>query len=1545
MSSAFDIVSGFLGSVKPKSTSDFLTMVNPLAYTANKAREGSLVPATLTATKDTAGLAVHSFLSLMGEGVNHVTKPAGGFLAKHDIDPNALLPLPRDKNGNITPSSVLQGALPVQYQNGHVNVNPLGAFPLLRNEAGAVAQRVGVPDAVRGAIGLPNGTLSSQHSPSEMAVIQHAPSNTAAFNEAEAGHPFQKFAFESIYDPLNWIGLLAGGAGEAGTAANAVSDASRAARIGDYLAATTASPKSFLQEIGNLVNRVQGAPIEGVMGAAKKILEPTGLLEKSPNGKLAGLLLDFVRGMEERQGTFNGNEAPLRALSAPVVPPPPTPAPNGIGQYIPALPARAESSRLGQLVGGPFGPAELTPKTVLRQANKLNIEPSQVVENFLQSVKPTKLSQASDPLINAITQPKHNAQAVLDVLGSLKKPNLRTNYLRNVSDDVLQSAVTEMRQVLGEKVGSNNTERSVLRWLENEQLLRSKNPDLIPGANGAAQQTLDAFTQPVDAAQSNINDVFKTTEQATQNLSSKVKAAVADFNLNPERKFVGPEGVAVEVPRSQNPTIARVLIDDHTRITDQSQIDAAIQQANLAIDPSYFPPQRTVEEALAEPSLFLSDLRSGARSAGDAPHFLTADDIAQQQGLSLTDPTQAKQASDLALQQLVDTPANDPRWRYVKPTIRTVFGKESLQPALSNANINRTWNETLHEILHGSSATGSSGSLGFIHPGMRRLLNLSSDSFFDMPKQSLPQPLAELNDQFTKQAQDAYDLVLSLPGMKKATTEADKAYNAIDLILEEAEKVDPTLRAGVDTSAEVVSKLQNLANTNNLSPELLSSAEELIGKWGVQGLEDAKVQYRRNMLPQAYESLLKHFDITGKQSSALSREYGWLMSALKATALATPRNPIQDTIDAAVKTGIVTHDPLAIIQGLRGIFAHGNVGSVTDQLAGFGEDALPGAVGGDILRGTRTSAPVQGIAEEFKTGGHSPFRRFQDAPVIGNLSKAASAYTEFFQTWRHAVDSSFRSVAYAHGYNKYIDAVARPAFMRELESRVASAGLPRASTDQLFGDLMANNGKFSAQDVTNLVQQYLPDRTQLANALGYRWKGYANEAVQAGIKESNRVHFDYSDIRNIDELLNKVTFFHFWSTRNIPFYAKTFAENPWLLRAEINYSNISSDERNRTGNTQRTQGKLLGIPIPTILGAALLGGGGKMLLDPMVALTIYDQTRSRFVDQNQPAAGRYLDYIQRSGLSPNPIISEFLNAAGIHGNQEPQDVFRYSGILRDVTQNVPVLNNIRPEHWLAQGLTSARATLTGQSAPSTISGSAYEDYAINKQIREMAYQMTGNSGDDRFAEAMADPSNPIYQAAKQQVENQNIVRDLYSLIVPIPMTLESNTESLARQSAASLPQNISPATLQTLRAENSPASMYWSIPQNGDEAQIRSAQALGRILGPGALSTVRSRDPVVAAMQGTPDALSQIYAHFPAFQRYTAWRSAQPEGSNTSVNAFIGNLATQQDVETITNAAQHAGLTNDALAQWLAQNGYQSPPNIPHDQVHYVLQALKQLTP
>jgi len=1518
MSSAFDIVSGFLDSLKPESPSDLVTVVNPLAYLGNKAREGKLLPATLNTTKDTAGLAVHSFLDLMGKGTQYVANPVGGFVAKYNVDPELLIPSP-----------------------GH-------SQSISGNEIGLALQKLGVSPNTTEKLGFSDKRLSTRLSPNELQSVKDAPSYTAAFNKAEAGRPLQKFVFQSVYDPLNWIGLLAGGAGEAGTAANAVSDASRSARIADYLAATTESPKTFVQELANVVNRVQGAPIEGVMGAAKKVLEPTGLLEKSPTGKALGLLTDFLRGIEERQATFEGNQPPIRALSAPVIPPPPTPAPNGIGQYIPALPARAESSRLGQLVGGPFGPAELTPKTVLRQANKLNINPSQVVENFLQEMKPTKLSQASDPLVNAITQPNHNAQAVLDVLGTLKKPSPRTNYLRTVPDDVLQSAVTEMRQVVGEKAGNNNTERSVLRWLENEQLLRSKNPNVVPGANGAAQQVFNNITQPVDAAQTNFNDVFQSTEQATKNLSSKMKSVVSDFNLNPERKFVGPEGVAVEVPRSQNPTIARVLIDDSSRVTDQSQIDAAIQQANLTIDPSYFPPQRTPEEAFADPSLFLSDLRSGARSAGDAPHFLTADDIAEQQGLNLADPNQAKQASDLALQQLVDTPANDPRWRYVKPTVRTVFGKESLQPALSNANINRTWNETLHEILHGSSSGDS--SLGIVHPGMRKLLNLSYDTFFDMPKQALPQPLAELNDQFTKQAQDAYDLVSSLPGMKKATTEADKAYNAIELILEEAEKADPTLREGVDTSAEVVAKLQNLANNKSISPELLSSAEELIGKWGVPGFQDADVQYRRNMLPQAYDALLKHFDIKGKQSSALSREYNWLMSALKSTALATPRNPIQDTIDAAVKTGVVTGDPIAVVQGLRGIFAHGNVGSATDQLAGFGDDALPGgalpgAVGGDILRGTNSSLPVQGIAEEFKTGGHSPFRRFQDTPVVGNLSKAASAYTEFFQSWRHAVDSSFRAVAYAHGFNKYVDATARPAFMRELESRVASAGLPRASADQLFGDLMANNGKFSSQDVADIVQAYLPDRTQLANALGYRWKQYMNEAAQAGIKESNRVHFDYSDIRNIDELLNKVTFFHFWSTRNIPFYAKTFAENPWLLRAEINYSNISSEERQRTGNTQRTQGKLLGIPIPTVLGAALLGGGGKMLLDPMVALTIYDQTRSRFVDQNQPAAGRYLDYIQRSGLSPNPIISEFLNASGIHGNQEPQDVFRYSGILRDFTQNVPVLNNIRPEHWLAQGLMNARATLTGQPTPSTISGSTYEDYAINKQIREMAYQMTGNSDDDRFAEAMGDPTNPIYQAAKKQVENQNVLRDLYSLISPVPMTLESDTEALARQSAASLPQSISPATLQTLRAENSPAAMYWSIPQNGDEAQIRAAQALGRILGPGALSTVRSRDPVVAAMQGTPGALSQIYAHFPAFQRYNAWRAAQPEGSNTSVNAFLGNLATQQDVQSITSAAQRAGLNNDALMQWLAQNGYQDPNNIPHDQVHYVIQALNQLTP
>src|SRR5690348_8495105 len=73
---------------------------------------------------------------------------------------------------------------------------------------------------------------------------------------------------------------------------------------------------------------------------------------------------------------------------------------------------------------------------------------------------------------------------------------------------------------------------------------------------------------------------------------------------------------------------------------------------------------------------------------------------------------------------------------------------------------------------------------------------------------------------------------------------------------------------------------------------------------------------------------------------------------------------------------------------------------------------------------------------------------------------------------------------------------------------------------------------------------------QLGQTMAGYWQQGLDEATRYGVDFTNEVFYKFADERQIEQLLHLKGWmpFHVWATRNIPFYAATLAQNPWLVR-------------------------------------------------------------------------------------------------------------------------------------------------------------------------------------------------------------------------------------------------------------------------------------------------------------------------------------------------------------------------------------------------------------
>jgi hypothetical protein len=551
---------------------------------------------------------------------------------------------------------------------------------------------------------------------------------------------------------------------------------------------------------------------------------------------------------------------------------------------------------------------------------------------------------------------------------------------------------------------------------------------------------------------------------------------------------------------------------------------------------------------------------------------------------------------------------------------------------------------------------------------------------------------------------------------------------------------------------------------------------EVIGVDASKGLS-LRDAYLEKLLDTYYQKRLE--ELGGMKNPRFSR---WLQKvgaslpirAWREQALLTPRYHAANFLDSLIKGALF---------GLRPI----KPTSAFTLAQKLGLDSPPPSV----LWRTQRSAWDEFLSPEDESALEVLVGRL--SPGIGaKLGKLVKLNRRIAQ----AMESSFRSAAWASETVRQLKA-ARPMLDGAIRSELGAA-----AEDVIRRLDAAEHGVlFSPEQLGELLRRVGATPDQVAVIQG-TWKRAIDEASLAGEDLAKKIFFDYDDERNIEALLGIRAWapFHFWATRNIPFYLETLSQHPWLLRAWETSMDVSQDLQEEKGLPPRFSGTL---PLMKAGLLEFLFGPGTFYVNPLVILSIADQLGYRYTPEDAPLLERLQTELSRFGLGLAPWAEIPLGIVGAFGEDwAPPRVLRHSRLLYGLT-------GIDIEAPLQMVSAENREAVTG---------SAYLDAQIKRRILELSLEETGRAAHPEYVAALSDPSSPIWKRAEEQVRRRLLGQEILGMTVPVRMPFLPETEELIRAERAKLPERPPKGFMTQLARAGHPAAAYEPLRWQNTEA-------------------------------------------------------------------------------------------------------------------------------
>lgn len=491
--------------------------------------------------------------------------------------------------------------------------------------------------------------------------------------------------------------------------------------------------------------------------------------------------------------------------------------------------------------------------------------------------------------------------------------------------------------------------------------------------------------------------------------------------------------------------------------------------------------------------------------------------------------------------------------------------------------------------------------------------------------------------------------------------------------------------------------------------------------------------------------------------------------------------------------------------------------------------------------------------------------------LLALLGLPARAYAEasaFLSLLARSQEMATRKAIFAAGVEQMMTLGGAEAFLRSAEQLFASHG----ATDLFpsFAERFRKANRRLPEDIARMVLDLAEDRPTLAAQTKRLWIQVVEEAIERGLELTRKVNYDFLDRRRIDDFLGAIFRYHFWASRNLPFYLEEFLRHYTLFKLWVRSLLSAERSAEEEGTPQRARPKL---PVP--LGPfddLLFGKGARFYLDvwSLISVTSQIDPSAYSLDNRRGTVYDWARSLAASmGFSVNWDLAMAMAILGYDTRPSLPRLIPQTYILGGAL-------GLEPFGFLGGPAASLREAVSGRLpgsrkiyARETLTGNPGLDRAVWLEIVAMAYWETGNPNHPRYVAAMANPDDPIFQEAFDRVRKNRFGEAVFNLFTPgIRGSAVLPEELLLRADADEARENaalLSPEARQRLLRIGDPSVWYLYVPGDAREAQIRSgfaAEDLGSV------------SPLL------------FVARFPWYLAYREWARGRPPGER-SVSAYL----------------------------------------------------------
>jgi hypothetical protein len=645
-------------------------------------------------------------------------------------------------------------------------------------------------------------------------------------------------------------------------------------------------------------------------------------------------------------------------------------------------------------------------------------------------------------------------------------------------------------------------------------------------------------------------------------------------------------------------------------------------------------------------------------------------------------------------------------------------------------------------------------------------------------------------------------------GLARDTQRAQQAIAAINakagtnvITVDEAIKLGPRAAAVAPDALKTLQRVRQNWRMDLLDPATQQRAEEMLNS---KVLDQYAASVPKTGLDRALDSqwvkrglsgvLLGGLALAGTGDPGSAAAAGLAGTALGGSTLAKVNNVFREQALLSPRYHVNNLADQAIKSAQEGIAPWLTGSKLPEALNAWGQLASEGqqtlAQGGKVSMFSPLSQSSKAFMQATKVDN-----RVVDAQFAGQGLAALHAFDAFTKGLSGKLGDANRQVA------SFYEWIGRTSAFVQGKEQVLQSSLPYFAdrVRQVAGDdaaqaVMDTRGYMDAGKLASILGDGVAGQAR-ATLLG-EWNRLLKMGDDAGTSLATRIHFDYRNTTNLDDLMGQVMLFHVFATRNLVYYPRFLAEHPWTSVIFTNWIKQSEEDRSKGRAPERFLGEVAAPQQFSNLLGAFFGQQGEIFYNPLQYVSIAQQLLplARQIAKPQPGqtpVGALLEGQQNIGLGFAPGQRFVLDATGALGESDSRSYLTPAQPLNAgaaLLQGSGVLPMGRPFGDRSQTLNFDVVQLAADKAIEWIRGQKPFDpatYAVQKRLREQPIEQGQLPFPGRQPSADA-----VQQAAQGAARESGVLSGLGYLGLNPGLKQFPTAEATVRQSQGPQPKPV-----------------------------------------------------------------------------------------------------------------------------------------------------------